>query len=373
MVPVYRGLEETRRCLQSVLAGGNAAACEVIVVDDAGPEAELCAWLAALAADGRISLYRNDRNQGFVATVNRAMSLHPDRDAVLLNSDTEVSGNWLDRLLACAATDPRIATVTPFSNNGSICSYPWPEVGGELPEGRDLTSMDTLFARANRGRCADLPTGVGFCLYIRRAAWAQLGPFDVARFGTGYGEECDFCRRAAKSGWRNVLAADVFVYHQGSVSFGAARSQRIQAAEQVMAELHPEYPRLVDEFVRADPLRPLRERVDLERAGEGGADARRLLATTVAEREELRRQLAGARRELERQEAQWRAETGRLRSALQDAQGFVRAREADVDELQQRCALLRRQLAELQARHEQVIHSRTWRYSRRLRRLLRLE
>jgi hypothetical protein len=51
------------------------------------------------------------------------------------------------------------------------------------------------------------------------------------------------------------------VYHQGSVSFGAERDSLMASAETVMAELHPDYPALVMTFLRADPLRTLRDNV----------------------------------------------------------------------------------------------------------------
>lgn len=283
VVPVYQGLDATRRCLESVLASRCVAGFELIVIDDASPDPALSAWLAELAAAGRINLYRNPENLGFVATVNRAMALHPERDAVLLNSDTEVAGDWLDRLAACVAADPAIGTATPFSNNGSICSYPNPLAANELPAGTNLAELDALFARVNAGQCRDLPTGVGFCFYIRRACWQAVGEFDAGRFGRGYGEECDFSLRAAKAGWRNVLCADVFVYHQGSVSFGAERESLMASAETVMAELHPDYPALVMTFLRADPLRTLRDNVT--RARQSLAGDTTVMDELIAERE----------------------------------------------------------------------------------------
>ena len=124
IIPAYRGLAQTRRCLGSVLSAPVRAAREVVVIDDASPEPDLSAWLRELAAAGRITLLAHDHNRGFVASVNEGMRLHPDRDVVLLNSDTEVAGDWLDRLAACAAREPRAGTVTPFSTNATIASYP---------------------------------------------------------------------------------------------------------------------------------------------------------------------------------------------------------------------------------------------------------
>src|SRR5690606_32183786 len=129
---------------------------------------------------------------GFVKSVNRAMR-HSSRDVVLLNADTEVHGNWLDRLASHAFSNSKVATVTAFSNNATICTFP--DIGGSpsLPFGKSLADIDIAFARANLGRSVEIPTGVGFCMFISRATLAHLGLFDEA-FGRGYGEETDFCQ-----------------------------------------------------------------------------------------------------------------------------------------------------------------------------------
>jgi GT2 family glycosyltransferase len=91
-----------------------------------------------------------------------------------------------------------------------------------MPAGETTASLDRAFAAANAGRSADIPTAVGFCMYITRHCLHRVGPFDHDRYGEGYGEEVDFCMRAARRGFRNVIAADVFVHHVGEVSFAAA-------------------------------------------------------------------------------------------------------------------------------------------------------
>ncbi len=266
IVPVYRDLAASRRCLQSVLAAPVSVAFELVVVDDCSPEPALSAWLDELAAAGRITLLRNARNLGFVATVNRALGLHCERDVVLLNSDTEVAGDWLGRLLRCAHHHPDAASITPFSNNATLCSYPSDAWQGELPGSLGLAALDQLFADTLPAVSAELPTGVGFCRFMRRRCLDAIGAFDQAAFGRGYGEENDWCRRAVKAGWRNLLAADVFVYHQGGVSFGTERPALMAAGAAALRARHPEYDQLVGEFFAADPLQPLRQAIDEARS-----------------------------------------------------------------------------------------------------------
>jgi GT2 family glycosyltransferase/glycosyltransferase involved in cell wall biosynthesis len=265
VVPVYRGFDETLRCLYSVLAAAQSTAFRLVVVNDCSPEQPLVEALLKLSERGLLDLHRTQQNLGFVGASDVGMRLHPNRDLVLLNSDTEVYGNWLDRLRAAAYRDPRTATVTPLTNNGEICSYPhfvrdnWRQL--EV----DDQTLDRLAAMTNQGRDVEIPTGVGFCMYIRRACLDAIGLFDLVRFGEGYGEENDLCRRAVKAGWRNILAADVFVRHYGGTSFGESKAARIRTAMNTLADLHPEYPALVRDFIREDPIRPFREALDLVR------------------------------------------------------------------------------------------------------------
>ena len=266
IVPVYRGLEDTRLCVESVLASRCATPWRLVIVNDASPEPQVSAWLRDIASrESRILLLENQDNLGFVGTVNRGMGVSDQHDVLLLNSDTEVANDWLDRLRNAAYSDARVASVTPFSNNATICSHPRFCEPNELPPHCDTASLDALFAATNAGQVVDVPTGVGFCMYIRRDCLDAVGLFDVANFGKGYGEENDFCRRAAEAGWRNLHALDTFVLHTGGVSFGDSKSQRERDAVEKLRLLHPSYDGIVHAFVGADPARDARLAVDVAR------------------------------------------------------------------------------------------------------------
>jgi O-antigen biosynthesis protein len=139
------------RCLYSVLSSTGQTAFELVVIDDATPEAKLCEDLKHLAGQGLFTLLTNDQNRGFVYTVNRAIDLHPDRDVVLLNADTQVFNGWLDRLRQAALSDPRAGTVTPLSNNATICSYPRFLQDNPFCLELDYAELDALAAAVNAG------------------------------------------------------------------------------------------------------------------------------------------------------------------------------------------------------------------------------
>jgi GT2 family glycosyltransferase len=220
--------------------------------------------LKQLAASGLITLVVNETNRGFAASINRGVALHPERDVILLNSDTQVFGDWLDRLACVLRSAPSIGTATPLSNAATILSYPIWLRDNQLPLEIGYAALDKLCAGVSES-ALNLPTGVGFCMAIKRACLKQIGPFDAARFGKGYGEENDFCLRASAAGWTNVAAPNVFVWHRGGASFGRERVARVEAAQIALETLHPGYHAKVGDFIRRDPGRQVRMALDAAR------------------------------------------------------------------------------------------------------------
>ena len=259
VVPVYGNLDEALTCLHAVLASVPPATV-VHVVDDHSPEPECAAALGALARTGRIRLHQHNENRGFPIAANTGLQAAAGRDVVLLNSDALVSPGWLERLRAAAYAAPDIGTATPLSNDGTIVSYG----GGGAPG-----QLDALARQANAGLIAELPVGVGFCLYLRRDCLDQVGALREDLFAQGYGEESEFCLRARQCGWRHVAALDVFVAHHGGRSFGAGRTDLRRRNQTILERQHPEYAVLVAAHLEADPLFEARRRMDALRWAEG--------------------------------------------------------------------------------------------------------
>ncbi|MBV9076345.1 MAG: glycosyltransferase family 2 protein [Methylobacteriaceae bacterium] len=261
IVPVYADLAATRRCLQTLLADTPRHVDRTIVlVDDASPDPALTALLDSHAAAGEVRLVRNPANLGFAASVNRGLAEAPG-DVLILNADTVLPLRCLDRLARAARSAPDIGTVTPLSNNGEATSLPRPFVENPLPDWDELVAIDHAAAEANRGLTVELPNGTGFCLYVTAACLDAVGPLAVA-FGRGYLEDVDFCLRAAQAGFRNVCAADVYVGHAGSRSFGAGKRALVVRNLRILEARHPGYERASAAFVAQDPLAPARAAID---------------------------------------------------------------------------------------------------------------
>ncbi|HVG10975.1 MAG TPA: glycosyltransferase [Thermoanaerobaculia bacterium] len=254
IVPVAGAPEAFARCLETLLAHTDPERDRLIVVLD-GPQPPGMPRLP-----GQAMVLENPERRGFVVSVNRGMSVS-DRDVILLNSDTQVTAGWVGKLQAAAYSATEIGTVTPFSNSATICSLPRFLETNALPAGWDVNRFGQLVEERSLRAYPRLPTGVGVCLYIKRTVLDGIGLLDEKSFGEGYGEESELCMRALKSGYSHVLDDATFIFHEGQRSFGARRGMRVKSAHRAMQRLHPEYLATVAQFIREDPIRPLRERV----------------------------------------------------------------------------------------------------------------
>jgi GT2 family glycosyltransferase len=259
VIPVYNAPDELERCLASVHRTTDRTA-QVLVIDDASPDPAVRPLLEHWRgrAGRNWTFLFNPGNRGFVATANRGMQ-RAAGDVVLLNSDTVVTPGWLEGLQRCLASDSRIATATPWTNNGEIASIPLFCQPNPAPPNPDAVAA--VIAAEGRATYPELPTAVGFCMAVSRHAIDRVGPFDEELFGRGYGEENDFSMKAAGAGLRNVLCDDVYVVHLGGRSFGPAGFKPDENSMARLLSRHAGYRELVSGFIAADPLAPRREEI----------------------------------------------------------------------------------------------------------------
>ncbi|MCZ2291264.1 MAG: glycosyltransferase [Burkholderiales bacterium] len=242
IVCVHNALDDVKRCLASVRLH-TTAPYRLVLVDD-GSDAPTRDHLAAFAKQHGAHLLRNELAKGYTLAANQGMRCSSAPYLVLLNSDTIVSPEWLDRMVLCAETDPMIGMVGPLSNTASWQSIPEIARDGDwsdnpLPGGMEIGDMARWVAQTSSQSYPRLGFLNGFCLLIKRSLIERIGLFDEETFGKGFGEENDYSLRATQAGFSLAVADDVYVYHAQSRSYSHERRRLlVQDSDAALVRKH---------------------------------------------------------------------------------------------------------------------------------------
>jgi len=260
IVPVFNGLSAFKKLIESLAQTypTSTRGLEFLFLDDGSTDPALHEfYLGPFFNRTDVKLKKRATNLGFIKTVNEAVqSAVPDSDLVLLNSDTQIWSRSFEKLQELALRHPKAASITPFTNSGTIASlFRW-------PYGLD---SDPLFSPAEIAECVSrtapmtpyvsAPTGVGFCMYIPRVVWRIVGELSEV-FGKGYGEECDWCQRAVKAGFDHLICTETYVHHSGTASFSSEEKRRlIEQNSRLLEKRNPGYNAAVVRYVDQRPLK----------------------------------------------------------------------------------------------------------------------
>lgn len=262
IVPVYNGLEYFDALFSGIEK--TKVPYRLIIVNDKSPDPEVGNYLEKYAAEhDNVVLLNNETNMGFLPSVNRGLKM-AENHVALVNTDVEVPEEWLERLMLPIFAKENIATTTPFTTCGTICSFPDFCRDNKLFEGMPLWEIDDEF-RMIRPQYPAMPTGVGFCMGMNLKAIQEVGLLDEENFGKGYGEENDWCQRAIAAGYENVHVDNLFVYHKHGGSFPSEEKQRLlKEHSEALLRKHPDYNKDTADYCRRDPLRPVRLYVEMK-------------------------------------------------------------------------------------------------------------
>jgi GT2 family glycosyltransferase len=261
IIPVYNGLEHLKKLLQSLLKN-TSEPYRLILIDDCSSDPRVWPYLKEVAKRRRNTvLLRNDVNKGLPATINLGIQ-HTRNHFVILNTDVELPPGWLERLMYPILHFKNVASTTPFTNSGTICSFPKFLADNKLIDELSVEEIDAFFARVKVDieNVVDLPSGVGFCMGMNKDVVNEIGGFDAETFGRGYGEENDWCMRARYKGYKHLLVPNLFVYHKHGATFDSKERRKLMERNlNLLAKKHPEYFSLVEKFITEDPVGPIRD------------------------------------------------------------------------------------------------------------------
>lgn len=256
IIPIYNAFEDTEKCIESVLKHTKIP-FEMVLIDDYSTDERINGLLSNLEGNPHIRIIRNEENKGFVKTINIGIK-STEGDIVILNSDTIVTPKWLTKLVIAAYSDSQIGTVTPLSNAAGAFSIP------EIKEPENSLKMEdiaNLVEKVAVNNYIEVPTGNGFCMFIKRALINEIGIFDEESFGMGYCEENDFCMRAMEKSWTNIIDESTYIYHKRSASFSDTKKDLLKKNRSILDQKHPQYTKKVREFLSSDEYITILERI----------------------------------------------------------------------------------------------------------------
>lgn len=254
VVPVFNGLELLKSLVINL--SNTKIAHSVYFIDDCSTDDAVPAFLNELCEkDPRYQLVRAKENGGFVKSVNLGLSLTTG-DVVLLNTDVQLPPLWLERLVAPLLLDDKVASATPFTNSGTICSFPRFLENNSLAFGLDVVEIDSIFSHF-QPIYNEVPTGVGFCMACSRNALDAVGFLDSDTYGRGFGEENDWCQSAIKAGFKNVMVENLFVFHNHGATFQSDEKKAL--IEDHLKKLNQRFPNYNVDVARYCEVNPLKE------------------------------------------------------------------------------------------------------------------
>lgn len=208
----WRGIEYTRRCLTS-LKEIQRPNFNILLVDNGSEETDGNKLFEEFPG---IEVLRLDTNQGFAGGCNAGMRYCLDKGADLiwlLNNDTTIPADSLDKLLAVSGANPKAAalgaSIVENEDDGRAKAV---QARGVI----DFTKAKTYLKRDAQGPTVDCEWLSGSNLLLRADALNEVGLFDESYFL--YFEDTELCHRLRLKGWKCILVPDAIIAHTGNAS-----------------------------------------------------------------------------------------------------------------------------------------------------------
>jgi len=225
----WNGKELLEKFLPSVATHSNREWADVIIADNASTD-DSKSFLKENYPD--LQLIQLDQNYGFAEGYNRALAQLPHSYFVLLNSDVEVTENWLDSIYTqfekykdIAAAMPKIKAYhkkTDFEYAGAVGGF-IDYLGYPFCRGRILDSIEKDTGQYDKN--IDIFWASGAAMFVRAEVYKQAGGLDSDFFA--HMEEIDLCWRIKNLGYRIICDTNSTVFHVGGATLPNHSSRKL--------------------------------------------------------------------------------------------------------------------------------------------------
>lgn len=170
-----------------------------------------------------VEIIQNRQNRGYAGGYNRALQFVNEDIHILLNSDVEVTENWLKPIIEVFAREPETAAIQPkildfkkrtyFEYAGAAGGY-IDKFGYPFCRGRIFQHLEEDHGQYNEDHYIFWASGA--CLAVRKSAYTEVGGLDEDFFA--HQEEIDLCWRLQNAGYRIKYVSASRIFHVGGAT-----------------------------------------------------------------------------------------------------------------------------------------------------------
>jgi GT2 family glycosyltransferase len=224
----WNGRKLLEKFLPGLLKNTPEAAADIIVADNGSTDTSL-PYLKKLYPPVR--LIRLDKNYGFAEGYNKALAQLNYEYVVLLNSDVEVSENWLTIAIDHLENHPEVTALQPkilsyndksFFEYAGACGGFLDLYGYPFCRGRIFNTIEKDSGQYDRE--TEVLWASGACLFIRLKDYLEAGGLDANFFA--HQEEIDLCWRLRARGKKIVCLPQSTIYHVGGATLKMEHPQK---------------------------------------------------------------------------------------------------------------------------------------------------
>ncbi len=260
IIPVYKAPEWVKLCVYALFNNSDEKDLnKVYLINDCNDEATINCLRNLEKKYSKITILQNQKNVGFIKTVNRGLKISEADYVLLLNTDCLVSKNTIGKLMKHMDTDEKIGLICPISSNAANLTL-------DLYSGFNYSMMNELLEKKFNGKLFDACTVVGNCLMISKNCIQNVGFLDEA-YGTGYAEETDYQFKAMEKGFKAKVAIDTYVFHKSEVSFGTSKEKQEKLnknRELFFSRWQDDYNREMKKYLKNDPIKYIEKNITEE-------------------------------------------------------------------------------------------------------------
>ncbi|MCK9152246.1 glycosyltransferase family 2 protein [Methanobacterium alcaliphilum] len=238
----YRTYELTKQTISSIITKEHQFTYDIYLIDNAsndGSFEKLQKDFSKESPGGLIKFIANSQNKGFAHANNLALNQTNASYILLLNSDTIIIGDCLEKCLTEMEKNASIGALgcKVVLEDGTLdkaCRRSFPDVDVSFYR---MTGLSKLFPNNERfgrynltymdeDKTYEVDSLVGAFMMVRSTAIEQVGLLDETFFM--YGEDIDWCYRLKEKGWKIVYYSDAkIVHYKGASSNGKKQKNKL--------------------------------------------------------------------------------------------------------------------------------------------------